>query len=30
MKFDFRALWGTPPVATVAGCIYLYRVERGP
>jgi hypothetical protein len=30
MKFDFRGLWGTPPVATVAGCIYLYRVERGP
>ena len=30
IKIDFRSLWGTPPVATPAGCIYLYRVERGP
>ena len=30
IKIDFRALWGTPPVASPAGCMYLYRVERGP
>jgi hypothetical protein len=30
VKIDFRALWGTPPVATPAHCIYLYHVERGP
>jgi len=28
IRIDFRGLWGRRPVATAAGCIYLYRVER--
>ena len=30
VKIDFRALWGTPPVARPAGCLYLYHVDHGP
>ena len=28
IRIDFSGLWGQKPVAVVAGCIYLYRVER--
>jgi hypothetical protein len=28
LRIDFRGLWGRMPVATPAGCIYLYPVER--
>jgi hypothetical protein len=30
VAFDFRSLWNVAPIATPAGCIYLYRVPRPP
>jgi hypothetical protein len=28
IRIDFSRLWGQKPVATVAGCIYLYPIDR--
>jgi hypothetical protein len=28
LRIDFRGLWGHTPAATLAGCIYLFPVER--